>query len=70
MIDYSGLAALGELNRSLLLRDVKLHLAEVKGPIMDRLQHSELLRSQLSGELFSSTTDACRRLYHANEDWQ
>lgn len=64
MVDYSGLVALGELNRDLRLRGVKLHLAEVKGPIMDRLQQSPLLQGQLSGEVFATTAEAFQRLGH------
>ncbi len=42
-IDTSALFGLGELNTSLRQRGVLLHLAEVKGPVMDRLKHSTLL---------------------------
>lgn len=62
MVDYSGLVALGELDRDLRRRGVKLHLAEVKGPIMDRLQQSPLLQGQLSGEVFATTAEAFQRL--------
>ena len=56
-IDTSALFALGELNAMLAARMVKLHLAEVKGPVMDRLKHSDLLGS-LGGEVFLSTAMA------------
>ncbi|MDB5747083.1 MAG: sodium-independent anion transporter [Massilia sp.] len=56
-IDTSALFALGELNAMLAARAVKLHLAEVKGPVMDRLKHSDLLGS-LGGEVFLSTAMA------------
>ncbi|MET0981491.1 MAG: sulfate permease [Telluria sp.] len=56
-IDTSALFALGELNTMLDARGVRLHLAEVKGPVMDRLKHSELLGS-LGGKLFLSTAMA------------
>ena len=56
-IDTSALFALGELNAMLAARAVKLHLAEVKGPVMDRLKHSELLGA-LGGKLFLSTAMA------------
>jgi SulP family sulfate permease len=56
-IDSSALFGLLELNRGLARRDVRLHLAEVKGPVLDRLRASTLL-SELSGRLFLSTANA------------
>jgi SulP family sulfate permease len=56
-IDTSALFALGELNATLRARGIGLHLAEVKGPVMDRLKHSELLGT-LNGKLFLSTAMA------------
>ena len=60
-IDTSALFGLGELNASLRQRGVTLHLAEVKGPVMDRLRESELL-GQLSGQVFLSAANAWDRL--------
>ncbi|KFI08538.1 SulP family inorganic anion transporter [Massilia sp. BSC265] len=56
-IDTSALFGLGELNTSLRQRGVLLHLAEVKGPVMDRLRHSTLLQA-LNGRLFLSAAMA------------
>ncbi|MEN3277440.1 MAG: sulfate permease, SulP family [Massilia sp.] len=56
-IDTSALFALGELNVMLAARGIRLHLAEVKGPVMDRLKHSDLLGT-LGGQLFLSTAMA------------
>jgi SulP family sulfate permease len=56
-IDTSALFALGELNAMLAGRGIGLHFAEVKGPVMDRLKHSELLGS-LRGHVFLSTAMA------------
>lgn len=42
-IDLSALEALEEINRRLLELDIKLHLSEVKGPVMDALQRSDFL---------------------------
>ena len=53
MIDLSALEALQEVNTSLLERGVKLHLSEVKGPVMDALKRSALLR-QLGGSVYLS----------------
>jgi SulP family sulfate permease len=60
-IDTTALLALSELNQSLRGRAIGLHLAEVKGPVMDRLRHSKLLK-QLNGQLFLSTANACDQL--------
>lgn len=60
-IDTSALFGLQELNASLRQRGVTLHLAEVKGPVMDRLKDSELL-GQLSGQVFLSAANAWDRL--------
>ena len=56
-IDTSALFGLGELNTSLRQRGVLLHLAEVKGPVMDRLKQSTLLQA-LNGRLFLSAAMA------------
>jgi len=56
-IDTSALFGLAELNASLGQRGVLLHLAEVKGPVMDRLEHSTLL-GELKGQLFLSAATA------------
>lgn len=52
-IDLSALEALKEINNGLIESGVKLHLSEVKGPVMDALQRSDFL-SHLSGEVFLS----------------
>jgi sulfate permease, SulP family len=56
-IDSSALFGLLDLNRVLARRHIRLHLAEVKGPVLDRLRASTLLR-ELSGRLFLSTANA------------
>ncbi|MBM4228954.1 MAG: STAS domain-containing protein, partial [Gammaproteobacteria bacterium] len=43
-VDLTGLEGLRELNHSLRARRVTLHLAEVKGPVLDRLERSHLLQ--------------------------
>ncbi len=61
-IDTTGLYSLLELNRTLSARGIRLHLAEVKGPLMDRLQHSQLLLQNLSGGVFLSAASAFNAL--------
>jgi SulP family sulfate permease len=70
-IDTTGLYVLNEINRSLLGQSIKLHLSEVKGPVMDRLQRSELLKHRLGGRVFLSTAEAFSYLAEqsAQETW-
>ncbi|MGI4845334.1 MAG: SulP family inorganic anion transporter [Janthinobacterium lividum] len=65
-IDTSALFGLEELNASLRQRGVLLHLAEVKGPVMDRLKHSSLLQA-LGGRLFLSAAMAWDELAPATK---
>jgi sulfate permease, SulP family len=50
-IDASALESLLSINQRLQDAGVRLHLSEVKGPVMDRLQRSELLQ-RLTGQVF------------------
>ncbi len=50
-IDTSALEALEEINRRLADNGILLHLSEVKGPVMDRLQKSHFLHD-LTGQVF------------------
>ncbi len=56
-IDTSALFALSELNQSLKLHGIGLHLAEVKGPVMDRLKDSDFPQA-LNGQIFLSAAMA------------
>jgi sulfate permease, SulP family len=60
-IDASALESLEAINHRLADAGVTLHLSEVKGPVMDRLQRSDLLE-ELSGGVFLSQYDAWREL--------
>lgn len=53
VIDASALESLEAINHRLLDAGVKLHLSEVKGPVMDRLKRSHFLE-QLTGKIFLS----------------
>lgn len=61
LIDASALETLEILNDSLGAQNCRLHLAEVKGPVMDRLQRAHFLRN-LSGEVFLSQFEAMMKL--------
>ncbi len=56
-VDYSALESLEAINHRLQDMDVGLHLSEVKGPVMDRLQRSHFL-DDLNGRVFLSQYDA------------
>lgn len=61
MVDTTAMEVLTELNRDLSEQGIKLHLAEIKGPVHDRLKHSPLLES-LSGKVFFTTNRAFEEL--------
>ncbi len=56
-VDYSALESLEAINHRLRDMGVGLHLSEVKGPVMDRLQRSHML-DDLNGRVFLSQYDA------------
>ena len=56
-IDLSALESLEAINRRLGDMGVNLHLSEVKGPVMDRLQTTHFL-DDLTGQVFLSQHDA------------
>jgi SulP family sulfate permease len=60
-IDASALESLEIVNTRLIAADVKLHLSEVKGPVQDRLQRSQLL-TELSGQVFLTHHQAVQTL--------
>lgn len=61
LIDASALESLDAINARLKDSRVTLHLAEVKGPVMDRLKHSDFLDA-LTGRVFLSTFAAWSEL--------
>lgn len=56
-IDASALESIEAINHRLADAGVKLHLSEVKGPVMDALEHSAL-PSDLTGQIFLSQNTA------------
>jgi len=56
-IDTTALMMLDELERSLSLQGVRLSMAEVKGPVMDRLGQTDLGR-RLASRIYLSTNEA------------
>lgn len=58
-IDLSALESLEAINERLKAANIKFHLSEVKGPVMDRLKKSHFL-DDLTGQVFLSQIDAVR----------
>jgi SulP family sulfate permease len=60
-VDTTAMEVLTDLNRDLSERHIRLHLAEVKGPVQDRLVHSPLWKA-LSGKVHLSVNAAFEAL--------
>lgn len=60
-IDASALESLEAINERLGHANVKLHLSEVKGPVMDRLKRSHFL-AELTGHIYLTQYDAVRAI--------
>jgi sulfate permease, SulP family len=60
-VDYTALHQLSLLEQSLASAAVRLHLAEVKGPVMDALIRADFF-AHFSGSVFASTAEAVAAL--------
>jgi SulP family sulfate permease len=60
-IDSSALESLDAICDHLKAGDIKLHLSEVKGPVMDRLKDTHFLK-ELTGEIYLSQYQAIQEL--------
>ena len=67
-IDMTALEMLLELNNDLQARGITLHFSEMKSPVLQRLQHSLLLK-KLTGQLFMSTHQAFQQFSAKTEDY-
>jgi SulP family sulfate permease len=56
-VDTTAMEVLTDLNRDLQERGIRLHLAEVKGPVQDRLKNAPLWNA-LSGQVHLSVNSA------------
>jgi SulP family sulfate permease len=61
LVDASALESLEAINERLTDAGVRLHLSEVKGPVMDRLKGTEFIQ-HLGGSVFLSTYEAWQSL--------
>ncbi len=66
-VDTTAMETLVDLNRELGRRNIRLHLAEVKGPVQDRLSRSPLWES-LSGEVHLSVNSAFEALIQTRSE--
>lgn len=64
-LDSSGLEMLETIEEELAASGIRLHLAEVKGPVMDRLESTALCKRLGAERVFLSTDDAVRKLTSA-----
>jgi SulP family sulfate permease len=60
-VDTSAMEVLTATNRDLQDRGIRMHFAEIKGPVQDRLVHTPLW-TQLTGHVFLSVPEAYRAL--------
>lgn len=67
-IDSTGLAMLETLLPALREAGVRTHLAEFKGPVLDRLQGSGLLETLAPGQVFLSTEQAVTALAEPRDE--
>ncbi|MCZ6617545.1 MAG: sulfate permease [Gammaproteobacteria bacterium] len=61
MIDVTGLEMLYRINANFERMGIKLHLSEVKGPVMEQLQDTDFIVT-LSGSVFFTTDQAMKDL--------
>ncbi len=61
-IDSTALEALENLNHTLQASQLVMHLAEVKGPVMDKLAQTDLPEQLKPGKVFFRTDDAVSEL--------
>lgn len=60
-VDFSALETLEEINRHLQDEGISLHLSEVKGPVLDKLNRTHFIKS-LSGNLYLTQHQAFTEL--------
>ena len=61
-IDSTALETLENLNHCLQKENIYLHLSEVKGPVMDKLEQTDFLEQIKPGKVFFQTEDVVRDL--------
>jgi SulP family sulfate permease len=66
-VDASALESIEAINHRLADSSVRMHLSEVKGPVMDALEKSHLLHD-LTGKVWLSQNEAFQSLIRSSND--
>ena len=61
-VDTTAFEALENLNHDLQASRITLHLSEVKGPVLDKLERTDFLKQLEPGKVFFHTGDAVKEL--------
>jgi sulfate permease, SulP family len=61
-VDTTALEVLENLNHALQASQITLHLSEVKGPVLDKLEKTDFFTQLKPGKVFFHTEDAVREL--------
>jgi SulP family sulfate permease len=66
-IDFCGVEALELLHERLLEQNIQLNLAEFKGPVMDQLARSDLLKHLSAKQVFFTASEALKSLQNTDK---
>ncbi len=61
-VDTTALEVLESLNHTLQASQITLHLSEVKGPLLDKLERTDFFTQLKPGKVFFHTEDAVKEL--------
>ena len=61
-IDFSGYECLVDIHQQLTEQGISLHLAEFKGPVMDQINSTDLLKRIYPGKVFFTASSALKEL--------
>jgi SulP family sulfate permease len=61
-VDTTALEVLENLNHALQSSKITLHLSEVKGPVLDKLERSDFLKQLIPGKVYFRTEEAVKEL--------
>ncbi|MBL4608362.1 MAG: sodium-independent anion transporter, partial [Pseudomonadales bacterium] len=68
-IDISALEVLEAINERLKEAGIRLHLSEVKGPVMDALKRSDFLQ-HLGGDVFLTQYQAIKTIMSEDQEYE
>lgn len=61
-VDTTALEVLENLNHDLQASQITLHLSEVKGPVLDKLERTDFLKQLKPGKVYFRTEEAVKEL--------